>query len=470
MKYSFHNSWKDLFHNEAGKSYSSILKYFAPEFITALILYSLPYFVDCFFIGNLKSTELYTISGVVDNFLNMFVKIAEGLSIGTVAIAGYHNGLKQDEKVGKSFVDSFWTSVFIGGIISSLLYSGGYFIYKYFNFSEHTIQLGLPFLKIRAASMFCIFVFFSFVGFLRSIKNTVVPMILFGIGAIVFISFDYCLIFGNFGFPALGLQGSAVSYLMQYIVMTVCAAIYVFCFSVNRKYKINILSGVSSLNQIIKLLGIALPIVVDKAVMAGAYVWLASMIAPMGQYALANFSVIKLMERMAFVPAVAFSQVITFLVSNDMGKGNAQSIRANIIKVMVLASIMVSILLLIGSLFPVQIISLIDQKREFGQLAAKVFPALSVLVFFDLLQLILSGALRGASDVQTVMLTRVFVIGFYFMPVSYGLSQLSIASDSLKFFLIYGSFFIGNALMSVIYIKRFAKGNWNCSYAKVNND
>jgi len=441
----------------AGQSYSAILKYFWPEFITALILYSLPYFIDCYFIAHLKSTEIYTISGVVDNVLNLFVKIAEGLSIGTVAIGGYYNGLKKYKEVGRSFVDALWTSIFIGSVISFMLYVGGYWVYKFFNFHDSAIQIGLPFLKIRAVSIFLMFVFFAFIGFLRSIKNSFVPMVLFAIGSAVFIFFDYCLIFGKLGFPALGLQGSAVSYLLQYIIMLLCALLYIFYFSIHKKYEINIFAGISSSANVLYLLAISLPIVIDKAIMAWAYIWLSKVLVCVGPHALANFSVLKLMERMVFLPAVAFSQVITFLVSNDIGNERWKDIKANIAKVLILSSTMMSVLLIIASSYPSQLVSLIDQNKEFGFLAAKVFPALSLFLFLDLLQLILSGALRGACDVQTVMLTRLGVICFYFVPVSYVLSRLSISSDVLKFFLIYGSFFIGNALMSIVYIKRFAK-------------
>ncbi len=452
---SLFSLWKNSCHD--GQSYFVIFRYFLPEFITALILYSLPYFVDCFFIAHLKSTEIYTISGVVDNVLNLFVKIAEGLSIGTVAIAGYYNGLKKHDEVGKSFVDALWVSIFIGGMISFMLYVGGYWVYKFFNFTDAAIQIGLPFLQIRAISMFLMFIFFACLGFFRSIKNTFIPMVLFAIGSLVFMCADYCLIFGKLGFPALGLYGSAVSYLLQYIVMLICALGSIFYFGYHKKYSIKILDGVSSAAQVFKVLGISLPIVVDKAIMAFAYIWLSKTLSCMGHYALANFAVIKLMERMAFVPAVAFSQVITFLVSNDIGLQKWNDIRGNIVKVLVLSSGMVAVLLLIGSLYPSEIIRIIDSNKEFGALAEAVFPALSILVFFDLLQLILSGALRGACDVQTVMLTRVSVICFYFVPVSYLISRLPIPSDALKFFLIYGSFFIGNALMSIMYIRQFAQ-------------
>lgn len=440
-----------------GQSFGAILQYFMPEFITALILYSLPYFIDCYFIGHLKSTEIYIISGVVDNVLNFFVKIAEGLSIGTVALAGYYNGLHRHKDVGRSFIDAVWVSIFIGGMISFMLYVGGYWIYKFFNFSDATIKIGLPFLKIRAISMFLMFIFFACIGFFRSIKNSFIPMILFAIGSAVFVFFDYCLIFGNLGFPQLGLQGSAVAYLLQYMIMLLCALIAIFYYGFHRTYSMNIFTGISSHAEVFKLLAISLPIVVDKGIMAFAYIWLSKVLSCIGQYALANFAVLKLMERMAFLPAVAFSQVITFLVSNDIGNHRWADIRANIIKVLLLASCMVAVLLVIGSLYPTEIIQMIDRNKEFGALAAAVFPILSVLVFFDLLQLILSGALRGASDVQTVMFTRLTIICFYFVPVSYGISRLPITNDVFKFILIYGSFFIGNALMSIVYIKRFTK-------------
>jgi putative MATE family efflux protein len=448
---------RSFFVTQAGQSYRTILAYFFPEFITALILYSLPYFVDCFFIGHLKSTEIYTISGVVDNCLNVFVKVAEGLSIGTVAMAGYHNGLKNYKDVGRSFANALWASIIVGGMISCSVYIGGYWMYKLFNFSDHMIHLGLPFLKIRAIAMFFMFVCFAFIGFLRSIKNTFVPMVLFAIGSVVFIFFDYCLIFGKFGFPALGLQGSAVAYLIQYVAMLICAILYVFYFQVNKKYAIDMRHDALSKSEIAKLLWLSFPIAVDKAIMALAYVWLSIVLVPVGQHALANFSVMKLMERMVFLPATAFAQVITFLVSNDIGNNKWPDIKANIIKVLFLSSIMIAVLLGFGSYYVVQIVDLIGHNKEIGCIAAKVFPALSLFVFIDLLQLILSGALRGSFDVQTVMITRVCIIVFYFMPTSYALSLLPIQSDVLKFFIIYSSFFIGNGLMSIVYIKRLAK-------------
>jgi len=195
---------QSFFDDGAGLSYSRILRYFYPEFITALIIYTLPQFVDYFFICSLKSTNLYAISGIVENFLTMFTKSAEGLLIGTVVISGYFNGLREYKKAGESFVDAFWTTMMVGFFVSLVLYYGVSVFYKFNNFTPEMIELGTPFLQIKSIGVFFMFIYFALVGFLRAAKNTFIPMVIFSIGSAVFVLSDYLFIFGSLGFPKLG--------------------------------------------------------------------------------------------------------------------------------------------------------------------------------------------------------------------------------------------------------------------------
>jgi Na+-driven multidrug efflux pump len=200
--------------------------------------------------------------------------------------------------------------------------------------------------------------------------------------------------------------------------------------------------------------------VLDKAIMAGAYIWLGRMIATMGTTGTAAFCVVKDMERFVFLPAIAFAQIITFLVSNDAGMKNWDGIKANIQKVLLLAS---GILIIILSFFiyqRTQIIYFFDKKGEFNALASQAFPILSIFLLFDLLQLILSGALRGAGNVRIVMIVRFVTCFCYFIPISYLLSTWNFQDDVIKLVLLYGSFYVGNALMSIWYIRRFRGEGW----------
>lgn len=443
-----------------GESYSKILRYFFPEFITALVLYSLLYLIDAAFIAHLKSTSMYATLGVTNTMLHFIVKFAEGISVGTIVLCGKFNGAGKFKDVGKTFSDSFWTTFFSGLAISSILYFGAYWIYYFYRVPTDMIAYGVPFLRLRAVGVFFMFLYFAFIGFMRGIKNTKTPMKIFAFGAVVFLFFDYVLIFGKFGFPQMGLQGSAMASVIQYTVMLALACLSVFFKKKYRKYMVSLFSVFSNGSKVKQLIRLSLPVMLDKSTMAIAYIWMGAMIAPMGKYALASFTAVKDLERFAFLPAVAFAQVVTFLVSNDYGKANWQGIKSNIKKIIFLSSIFVFSILIIISIWPRFFVQFFDRNGDFTDLAASALPILSVLVFFDLVQLILSGAMRGASNVKTVMMTRLLVCGLYFFPVSYMLSKMNFESLALKFILIYGSFYIGNALMSIVYINRFRGEDW----------
>lgn len=443
-----------------GENYTTILRYFFPEFITALLLYALVPLIDARWIANLKSTSLYATVGVTNILIHFIIKAAEGFSVGTIIISGHYNGLGDFKEVGKSVITAFWVTFFVGSFISLGLYFGAYWIYTLYGVPEKMILLGIPFLQLKAIAIFFMFIYFAFIGFLRGIKKPRVPMQIFVIGSIVFLFFDYALIGGHYGFPALGLQGSALASVIQYALMFFLSLTYVLFSKENRKYCILLFSLNIDWARIKHLIALSGPVVLDKATFAAAYLWLGYLINPMGKYAIASYSVIKDLERLAIQPAAAFAQVITFLVSNAYGVQDWQGIKSNIKKVVFLSSLFVFCILFVFFLWPQFFIQLFDQKNKFTDFAATVFPVISFLVFFDLLQLILSAALRGAGNVKIVMWSRMGIFLFYFIPTSLIISLINFESQITKFLLMYGSFYLGNALMSVVYINRFRGERW----------
>ena len=443
-----------------GEGYIGIVNYFVPEFITSLVLYSLLFIIDAQWIAHLRSTSTYATLGITNTMLHFIVKMGEGLSVGAVVLGGQYNGAKKYKDVGSTLVDVFWVTFSIGGVIAAILFFGARWIYVAYGIPPEMVEIGIPFLRMRAIGIFLIFLCLAFTSFLRGIKNTKAPMQIFILGAVFFLFFDYALIFGKFGFPELKLRGSAMASVIQYSVMLLASVLYVLWHKDNRKYCIQLFGIFRSYKNIIRILRISWPVVIDKATIAGAYLWLGAMIAPMGKCAIASFNAIKDLERLSIVPAVALAQVVTFLVSNAMESSNWVGIKSTIKKILLIASTMVFFILLVFSLKSEAIIQLFDKKRAFTDMAATAFPILSVLVFCDLLQLVLSGALRGAGNVRYVMLVRLLVCGLYFAPASYVLSTLSLENEVLKFILVYGSFYVGNAIMSVAYIRRFRTGEW----------
>lgn len=443
-----------------GEKYGTILRYFYPECITTILLYSLPMVLNAYFVGCLKSTPAFAALGVTSALSHFLTKFADAFSVGTVVMVGKANGLGNLEDVGRTMRNAFWTTCTLGFVIALVLYSSAENICRWFGVPQEVVVLGVPFLRMYAVSVFLLFMFQALMGFLRGIKNTRVPMIIYIIGAIASVLSSWLLIYGYCGLPELGFYGVAVATLIQHVVMLAAALGYLVMNTAYRQYHINLFNCIWSLNYVKRFLSLSWPVMIDKLTMAAAYVWLVKLFGPMGLGIVATYNVIKEMERFSLAPAVAFASIITFLVSNNMGARDWIGIKSNIKKTIFLASFFVFCVLLTFSIWAEQVVGLFDKKGDFTAIAAAAFPLLSILVFFDLLQLVLSGALRGAGDVKTVMYTRLVVIGAFFVPVSYWASQLSVANGLLKFMLIYGSFYFGSALMSIVFVNRFRSEAW----------
>jgi multidrug resistance protein, MATE family len=453
----------DIYNHEKGEHYSTLLRYFFPEFVTNFLLYAMPFWLDSLFIGSLASVETYATLGITNSFIHLIIKVGEAFSVGTVVLSGQFNGQNSFEDAGKALRDAFWLTTLLGISFGSVLFFGAHAIYAWYGVSEEIITLGVPFLRLRALGILCMFIYLALVGFLRGIKNSRATMKIFVFGSSLFVFFDYALIFGKFGFPAMGLQGSALATVIQYSSMMVIALGYVMFNHKNRKYGISLFSGLRDVSYVKHLLVISAPVILDKGIMAWAYIWLGKMIATIGTDGIAAFCVVKDMERFAFLPAIAFAQIITFLTSNDVGTKNWDNVKINIKKIIFLSTGMVSAILAFFIYKRAYIIQLFDKKGAFSEIAMQAFPILSIFIIFDLVQLILSGALRGAGNVRIVMFVRLITCFAYFVPVSYVISRLPIQNDALKLILLYGSFYIGNALMSIWYVKRFRSERWKKS-------
>lgn len=459
MKRGLLASYVDGIRDKAGQSWGSIARIFWPEFVTALVLFVLPQLIDVRLIAELTSTTMTATVGVSTRILHFFVKIAEGLSVGIMVICGQANGAGQRHRLGVTVNDALWVSILFGMLFGGILYLTAPFIYSCMATSDEMASMGISFVRLRALGVFCTFVYFGAAACMRGLKDTKTPMLIYLIGAIVYLVADYGLIFGYWGLPALGLQGSAWAGVLQYGVMAVMALVWIYTGKYREQLNLT-LARPRSWRAAIAVMQLSWPVIIDKATMVFAYIWLIKTLKPMGESVVASFCAVNDLEKIAFLPAVACAHVVTVLASNEYGARNWEGIKSSIKKVFFVAAVGVCAILLVLCIDPAYVVHQFDLKGDFTVFAATVFPIVSVLVFFDVLQLILAGALRGVSDARCVMWTRLIVCFGYFVPVSYATSLLPIGSNLVKFLVIYGFFYLGHAIMSVVYIYRFRHNKW----------
>src|SRR5580700_10405555 len=107
MQQSLIKSFITGIREERGEQLGTLLRYFLPELITNVLLYSIPILLDMWFISSLASTPTYAALSVSNTFLHLILKIAEAFSVSTVILVGVHNGAGDLDKAGSTLRDAF---------------------------------------------------------------------------------------------------------------------------------------------------------------------------------------------------------------------------------------------------------------------------------------------------------------------------------------------------------------------------
>lgn len=443
-----------------GDAFKNIVLFWLPELVTAIVFVTLPPIYDSYLTAQLKSITTYGAIGMASNFLHTLIKLSEAIPVAMIAIYGRYNGRQEYEKCGEGLGDTFWTTCFIGFLQFFIILIGAELIFKALGVPSAMVSIGATFLRIKSLGFFFMFILMAFIGFMRTIKNTRMPMFLtaFGVGFYLIIAPIFA--FGCFGIPGFGQNGIAIATIVEFAVMNAIAITYVLINSDYKKYFPHVFFSIFSVKRALHLLNISWPIIIDKSLVAWSYVWLSGMIASMGTVAIASFDIVKNLERFAFIPAMASGQIIAFLVSNRLGAQDPDGASANIKKVLILTALTVIPSLVILCIYSNYFIGFFDTTHELSAFAARVLPYISLLVIFDFTQVVLSGALRGAGDVKTVMFGRFIACIIFFYPCSYLLSHLPIVSQTIRFTLIYGSFYLATGVMGLIFLLRMRNHKW----------
>jgi multidrug resistance protein, MATE family len=440
------------------ESYWGILGYWLPETISFGMLVALPMIIDPLIVANLKSTTTYAALAVTTWFIHLIIKLAEAIPVASIAIIGRHNAAHEFEDCGKRLGDTFWTTF---TSFAAFFFFFAKNIYQFLGVSNELIAIGVPYLRLQAASIPMIFIFMTLIGFMKAVKNTKVPMYINVTGICVFFFFDYALILGKFGFPQMRLMGAGVATMIRYSLMLVLAFWYLLKIPRYRKYFRQVFFSYFKLSEVKRLLNLSWPIMLDKASIAITYIMLGKMIAPIGTIALASMDVLKNMERFMLIPTLAFAQIVTFLVSNSMGAHDYQGAKNNIKRVYILASFFFALILLVPWLKTAFVVGLFDKENTLRSFVAPLMGPISTLAFLDMSQIILAGGLRGAGDVHSVMKNRLVICFLILAPALFLFRYLDFKPDWVAFSLVYVSFYAATGIMALRFLSRIRGNRWH---------
>lgn len=262
--------------------------------------------------------------------------------------------------------------------------------------------------------------FFVFIVFRQSLqamrltKSIVVVIVVANVANAVL---NWLLIFGHYGFPALGVEGSAwATTVSRWLLAGLLLAL------VHRRVapylwpvRPEIWEG-APLGRMIRL---GVPIGCQYLLEFGAFALVALMMGWLGTNAMAGHQIAINMASLTFMVPLGTSDAASVLVGQAVGRRDPAGARGMAHSALLCGAGFMSLTAILFLSMPGPLARLYTPEPEIVALAVTLIPLAGVFQVFDGLQAVGGGILRGLGETRVAMLVNLFGYWFLGLPVSY---------------------------------------------------
>lgn len=393
--------------------------------------------VDMMMLGNIQPTSLSAGSiasvGIANQPLFIGLSLVQSFNVGGTAIIARYYGMGRISRLGNILKHVLILSILMIIIpLFVLAITQAEPIMRLLGAGEDVVSIGSTYFRIVHVGF--IFQALTMCGSsaLRGVGETKTPMKinLFSNGLNVL--GNATLIYGLFGFPAMGLNGAGISTALSQVL----AFILVFIYFIRGKSKISIREKFRFEMKTVKnLIRIGLPASLEQLALRLGIFFFVRIVASLGTVVYAAHQIALSILGLSFNPGQAFGIAASTLVGRSLGENRPQDAEMYSKSARHIGSIISTLIALLFFFFGRQLVGLYTSDQQIIENASVALKIIALVQPFQSSQLILSGALRGAGDtvwpliatIIGVLLVRIQVALFLVNQMELGLAGAWIA-------------------------------------------
>lgn len=404
-----------------------------------LLMTQLFHMVDTIMLGHSEiSTVAIAAVGLTNTPFNMFNGVMNALNVGTTAAVAWAIGAK-DQNSAKSIARTAMTMNFIIGlIVSAVLYVGAPMIITFMKAEADAYAYAVEYLQVIALGMLPLMLTYGVTGALRGVGKTKLPMLYNLFANLLNVIGNYLLIYGNFGFPELGVAGAAISTTFsRYVAFVLAAGVLFFG---KHPIRLSVLGDYRLHREWIgRITRVGSTTAAEQLIMQIGFMMFALTVSGLGTETFAAHQIALSVNGLTWMPAQAFGVAATSIVGQCLGAGEKVKAR-DFVKVIHRMSLCVAALIAVTFLLTSQYIAaLYTTEAATAAQAAIALKMIAVGLPGICTQIPIAAALRGAGDARFPLMAsaagiwifRVAVAPLFVNVFGWGLvgAWLSIALD-----------------------------------------
>lgn len=433
-------------------SYRQIWKITFP-IILGLMAQNIMITLDTAFLGRVGEVALGA-SAIGGLLYLALVMVGQGFGIGSQIIIGRRNGEKNYREIGSISDHNTIILLAMSVVMFVVLTFFANTFLKLFIQSDAIYQTTCEFLKYRKWGIFFGFLNIAFSAFFVGTVRTRYISIATLIMALVNFVLDYVLIFGNWGFPQMGVAGAGIA---SSIAEATACLFYLFVifskknrntYGVFRFHKADrILTG--------KIFNISGPIMLQHLISFSSWFIFFMIIEQMGEHDLAVSNIARSIYILLMIPILGFTQTTSSLVSNIIGNEEHHQVIPLIKKIVMMSFVLTMIMIASNLLIPRQIISIYTSDLRLINDTVPVLYVICIALVMFSVSLILFSGVSGTGNTKITLLIDVVTLIMY-LAMAYLLAVVFKTSIAGVWFT-EAFYFLSMGVMSYIYLR---SGKW----------
>ena len=342
--------------------------------LISLIMEQMIGMTDTAFLGRVGEVELGA-SAIAGVFYMVIFMVAFGFSIGTQILIARRNGEENYGEIGQLFYHGIYFQVALAAVMFLLSYFLSPLILERIISSPAVCRAAEDYLHWR---VFGAFFSFSAVIFRAFFLGTVQTRTLTLNSVVMVLSnvvFNYILIFGNFGFPAMGIAGAALGSSLAEGVSLLFFILYTRRRVDVSKYGLDRIPRFCR-GVLRRMLNVSLWTMIQNFFSLATWFLFFLYIEHLGERALAVTNIVRSASGLLFMVMMAFASTCGSLTSNLIGRGHASEVPHLIHQHIRLAYLFVMPLALLFVLCPQLILGIYTDMADLREAA---IPSLWVM-------------------------------------------------------------------------------------------
>ena len=211
---------------EKNNFYRRLLTIAIPIIIQQVVAISLN-LIDTLMIGFVGEAELAAV-GAANQMFGIYVVTCYGLYSGATVFTAQYWGVRDIKNIRKVLGIEYLTGAVLSLIFVAIAIFFPSRIISVFSRDPHVIAVGAEYLRTICPSYFLFAFSFAITFNSRAIQKLKVATAVNASALAVNTFLNYCLIFGKFGFPELGVRGAAVATVIARLIELLALLIYIY--------------------------------------------------------------------------------------------------------------------------------------------------------------------------------------------------------------------------------------------------